>query len=110
MTQDLIYIQLKKMEDLIRLVVLSPTPFIQHTIIEGKHVYFVQGTLSLGRPVIYFFQGAEEIQKKYVVYNRFKDEVGYSDQPSSDGQTVSIPIIEIEKTNLFEKIFEKEVV
>lgn len=103
MVKKLIYVQLKRIEDLVRLTALSITPMVQHITLEDKHIYFVQSVPLLGRPVIYFFEGKEKIDKNFIIYNRFNDEITYSDKLSTDGQSVSIPIIEIERTNLFEK-------
>ncbi|RLG91192.1 MAG: hypothetical protein DRO36_04725 [Candidatus Hecatellales archaeon] len=109
MTKKLIYIRLRRMEDLIRLAALSITPMVQHLALkEDKHIYFVQSTPLLGRPVVYLFEGKENIEKNFIIYNRFNDEIIYSDKLSTDGQSVSIPIIQIEKTNLFEKFFEEK--
>jgi hypothetical protein len=104
LTKKLIYVQLKRIEDLVRLAALSITPMVQHITLEGEHVYFVQSVPLLGRPVVYFLKERKKIDKNFIIYNRFNDEITYSDKLSTDGQSVSIPIIEIEKTNLFEKL------
>ena len=46
---------------------------------------------------------AGEIKDKYIVYNRFRDTISFSSKKESNGQNVSIPILEIERTNIFEK-------
>lgn len=104
MAEKLIYVQLKRIEDLVRLAALSITPMVQHITLENKHVYFIQSVPLLGRPIVYFFEGKEKIDKNFIIYNRFNDGITYSDKLSTDGQSVSIPIIEIEKTNLFEEL------
>ena len=106
MSREIGYIQLKRFEDLIRLVSLFSTPFLQHIKLEnGKHVYFVQGSLMIGRPLIYFYEGNEEVKGKYVIYNRFKDEITFSDKASSDAQSVPILILEVEKTNVLTEVY-----
>jgi len=108
LTKRLAYVKFKRLEDLVRLVALSLTPIIQHTTIKNKHVYFIQSVPLLGRPLIYFFESDDEIEKRYIIYNKFKDEISFSDKLSTDGQSVSIPILEVEKTNLLKKIYEEE--
>ena len=98
--EDLCYIQLKKLEDLVRLVSSSQTLFLQHIALNGKHIYFIQSMLSLSKPMVYLYQDMKPIEKKYIIYNRFKDEVAFSDIASTDGQSVNIAILEIENTNL----------
>jgi hypothetical protein len=100
MSQKPVYVQFKNMEDLVRFVAFSPTPFIQHIEIKEKHIYFIHA-LSLGGSVIYFVELNEKINKRYVVFNRFRDEISFSDQLGSDGQSAYIPILELEKTNIF---------
>ncbi len=96
------YIQFKNFEDLVRLVASSPTPFIQHFKFKDKHAYFVQSILSFIRPLMYVYKDQKSFEKKYVVYNRFKDSVSFSDILGSDGQSVYITILNIENTNLLD--------
>jgi len=106
LSQELGYIQLKRFEDLIRLVSLSSTPVLQHIKLEnGKHVYFIQTSLMVGRPLIYFYEGSEEVKGRYIIYNRFKDEITFSDKASSDAQSVPILILEVEKTNVLTEVY-----
>lgn len=105
--EDLIYIQFKNLDDLVRLVASSPTLFLQHVQLNGKHAYFIQSMLALGKPMIYIYKDSKPIEKKYIVYNRFKDEVSFSDTLSSDGQSAYITILEIENTNLIDSGLKK---
>lgn len=102
MAQQLNYAKLKSFDDLIRFVGMSPTPFVQHIAIEGKHVYFVQIMGFGGGRMIYYFERNEKIEEKYIVFNRFRDQVtSFSNTFGSDGQSTYIPILELEKTNIF---------
>jgi hypothetical protein len=93
------YIQFKTFNDFIRFVTLSPTPFIQHVILDGRQVYFVQ--IGFREPVLYFVERDDAVEEKYIVYNRFRDVVSFSHKIESDGQSVCVPILEVEKTNIF---------
>lgn len=103
MNEHLSYAKLKAFNDLVRFVGLSPTPFLFHIELEGKHLYFIQITSFGGGRMIYYSELEERIEEKYVVFNRFRDEISFSDQFSSGGQSAHIPIFELEKTNLFKE-------
>jgi hypothetical protein len=51
--------------------------------------------------MVYFADLDDRIEEKYVVFNRYRGEITYSDQFSSDGQSTHIPIFELEGTNIF---------
>lgn len=96
------YIQFKKFDDFIRFVTLSPTPFIQYINLNSHNVYFVQ-LAGFGEHMLYYVELDKEIEAKYVIYNRFRDVVSFSSKIESDGQSVSVPILEILKTNAFKE-------
>ena len=97
---EVFYVAFSNFEDLIKFVAYSPTPFIQHVEVEGKHVYFVHSTLLAGRPIVYYVCLDSKLEKKYVIYNKFNDVISYSDKLETGGQSVTIPILEINDTNL----------
>lgn len=101
MNRDLSYAKLKAFNDLVRFVGMSSSPFLFHVELEGKHVYFIQIMSFGGGRMIYYAELDERISEKYIVFNRFRDEISFSDQFSSSGQSAHIPIFELEKTNLF---------
>ena len=104
MPEEFIYMKLSRLEDLVKLVSLSPSPFIQHTTIKNENIYFIQSLVTMSQPMIYLFKTREKIEKKYVVYNRFSDEITFSDKLGQDGQSLYIPILEVEKTNLLKQL------
>jgi hypothetical protein len=94
------YIQFKKFDDFIRFVTISPAPFVHYTKLNGYNVYFIQ-LVGFGERVLYYVEMEKEIAEKYVIYNRFRDVVSFSNKIESDGQSVSVPILEVVKTNAF---------
>lgn len=104
MPEELIYIQFSRLDDLVKLVALSPGSFIQHVAVEGKHIYFIQSLMMTSKPMVYIFRSKEKIEKNYVVYNRFSDEITFSAQPGQDGQSIYIPILEVERTNILKQL------
>lgn len=96
------YAKFKTLDDFIKFVANSQIPFIYHTVIREKDVYFVHIVLIEG--MIYYIAQDEPIKSKYVIYNRFRDQVSLADKLEVDPQKAALPILEVEKTNLFEKI------
>ena len=101
MSQQLSYAKLKKFDDLVRFIVVSSIPFVQYVELNGKHVYFIQIMGFGAGKIIYYFEHNKRIEEKYIVFNRFRDQITFSNTFGSDGQSSSIPILELEKTNIF---------
>ena len=100
-TMSQAYIQFKNVTDFIRFITISPTPFILYIKLNDHHVYFIQ-MAGLGERVLYYVELEKKIEEQYVVYNRFRDTISFSRKLESDGQSVNIPILEVEKTNAFQ--------
>lgn len=79
---------------------MSSNPFLQYLELNGKNIYFVQ-ILGFGGKIVYYCEMKERLKNRYIVFNRFKDEVSYSDELLSGGQSVCIKILELEKTSAF---------
>lgn len=96
-------IQLRTLEDLVRLLGSSPSiGAIQHTSLEGRHIYFVLGG-TFRETFIYYVVKEEEVQGKYIVYNGITGEIFPSKRLRTEPNLTSIPIIEIEKQDVFSK-------
>jgi len=93
------FIKFKTFDDFIKFVAVSQIPFIHHTSIKEKAVYFVQ--IVLLEAIVYYVELDQAIKEKYVIYNRFKDQVNTSDKLEMDPQKATLPILEVEATNLF---------
>ncbi len=104
MPEQLSYAKLKAFNDLVQFVGMSPNPFLFHVELEGKHLYFIQITSFGGGRMIYYSELEDQIEDKYVVFNRFRGEISFSDQFTSSGQSAHIPIFDLEKTNLFTRL------
>jgi len=101
MSQQLNYAKMKSFDDLMRFIIFSSIPLVQYVELNGRHIYFIQIMgFSAGR-TIYYFERDKKIEEKYVVFNRFRDQVSFSNSFGSDGQSAYIPILELEKTNIF---------
>lgn len=96
------YAKFKTFDDFVKFVANSQIPFIYHTTIKEKAVYFIHIILVEG--MVYYVEQEEPIKSKYIVYNRFRDQVSLADKLEVDPQKVTLPILEVETTNVFEKI------
>ncbi|MFQ5762837.1 MAG: hypothetical protein ACE5PO_07360 [Candidatus Bathyarchaeia archaeon] len=101
MQERLIFSQLASLPDLVRLVSVSPTPFLEHASMGGKDVYFIHAITLAGPPMVYYVELREKLTNKYIVFNRYKDEITFSDTLGSDPQSAYIPILEVKRTNIF---------
>jgi hypothetical protein len=70
-------------------------------VINDKNLYFVQAIGFGGGRMIYYLGCDEAIKGRYVILNRFKDEVYPIDKIISDGQSAGIKILELKRTNIF---------
>jgi len=98
----MMYIQFKNFNDFIRFITFSTTPFIQYVNMNDHNVYFIQIAV-FGELMLYYAELDKKIEDKYVVYNRFRDSVSFSNKMESDGQNISVPILEVERTNVFQE-------
>jgi hypothetical protein len=93
------FAKFKTFEDLVRFVANSQIPFIYHTTVKGKTIYFVHVILLEG--MVYYVEQEEPIKGKYVIYNRFRDQVSFTDKLEMDPQKATLPILEVEMTSVF---------
>jgi hypothetical protein len=89
----------KTFDDFVRFVANSQIPFIFHATVKGKAVYFVHVLLVEG--MVYYFEQEGPIKDRYVVYNRFRDQVSFTDKLELDPQKVTLAILEVEATSVF---------
>lgn len=93
------FVKFKTFEDFAKFVAISQIPYIHHTTIKGKAIYFVHITLVEG--IVYYVEQDKPIKEKYVLYNRFRDQVGFTDKLEMDPQRATLPILEVETASVF---------
>lgn len=93
------FVKFKAFDDFVKFVAVSQIPFIHHTTIKGKAIYFVHIGLIDG--TVYYVEQDHPAKEKYVLYNRFRDQVSFSDKLEMDAQKATLPILEVEETNIF---------
>jgi len=94
------YIQLKTLDDLIKIVAGSPTAFIQHFPHDKKQIYFVNVIFHTGGSLVYFVVQDEKIDKKFITFNKVNGTIDFRDDIRLDANLAFIPIIEIQKQNV----------
>ncbi len=94
------YAQFKSFRDLLGFVVSSQIPFIHHVTVGGREVYFIQ-LIGMAERVVYYVEMGEAIKERYVCFNRFKDQITFTNRIETDPQSITLPILEIERTNVF---------
>ncbi|HDN62976.1 MAG TPA: hypothetical protein ENF56_03330 [Candidatus Bathyarchaeota archaeon] len=97
-------IELKSIEDLVLLA--STSPFgsaIQHFENEdGENIYFMFGG-TRGETYIFYVK-SEKINNKFINLDTTQNKIVYSDKPVIDPKFKVIPIIEVEKQDLFKDL------
>ncbi len=91
----------KRLEDLVKFVSMTPEPFLNHIERGGKHLYFFVLPFS-GGLVVSYFAGDKKIEGTYVVFNRMSGMVSSSNKPTFDAQSIDLPILEVEATDLLD--------
>lgn len=104
MSEEIKYVQLRKFEDIVKMLATSmrPPP-LHHTKAGEKHVYFIPASLGLGKSVIYFVEMEKEVEKKYVVYDTIQDKFSFSDEISTKPSLKHFVIVEVKAQNILPK-------
>ncbi len=100
-SKELYSIEVKELDDLIRLIAFSHTPILHHLELKKNHMYFVRVALGGGSTLIYYVVIDHAISGKYVVYNILRGSIEFSDTMSTDTGLRHIPVLEISAQNIF---------
>jgi len=100
-SKELYSIEVKELDDLIRLVAFSHTPILHHLELKKNHMYFVRIALGGGYTLIYYVITDGPISGKYVVYNILRGSIEFSNTMSTDTGLRHIPVLEISTQNIF---------
>lgn len=104
MNEELKYVQLEKVEDIIKMMSTSRrAPPLHHKKVEGGHIYFLPASLALGRGVIYFVKMKEKMVKKYIVLDVVHDKISFSDELSTKPSLKHFQIVEVKAQNILPK-------
>ncbi len=94
-------IRYKRLDDLAKFVSMTPQPFLNHVERDGKHLYFFVLPFS-GGLVVSYFAADKKIEGAYVTLNRMTGTVSSSSKPTFDAQSLDLPILEVDATDLLD--------
>lgn len=100
-TSRLTSIRYKRLDDLVKFVSMTPQPFLNHSERDGRHVYFFVIPFSGGLLVAYF-AAEKKIDGDYVTINRMTGHFSASSKPTFDAQSLDLPILEVDSTDLLD--------
>lgn len=98
-----ISIKYKRLDDLVKFVSMSPSPFVNHAERGGKHYYFVAFPFS-GGLVVSYFAADKKIEGEYITVNRMSGKFTANSKPSFDAQSLDLPILEVESTDILDSM------
>ncbi len=94
-------IKYRRLDDLVKFVSMTPQPFLNHIERAGKHLYFFVLPFSGGLLVSYL-SADKKIEGEYITINRMSGRFSASSKPSFDAQSLDMPILEVEATDLLD--------
>lgn len=98
-TQRLTSIRYTRLDDLVKFVSISPAPFLNHMERGGRHLYFFVLPFS-GGLILPYYSSETRVEGEYLTLNRMTGLSSASRKPSFDAQSLDIPILEVESTDL----------
>jgi len=101
LNNEIKYVQLEKLEDIIRMMSASMrSPPLHHKKVKDGHIYFLPASLALGKAVIYFVKVKEKVEKKYIVLDTIHDKISFSDELSTKPSLRHFSIVEVKAQNI----------
>jgi hypothetical protein len=95
------FVGYKKLDDLVKLVSMSPQPFLNHMERDGRHFYFFVMPLS-GAPIIYYFAADKKVEGEYITLNRMSGRFSSSNKPTFDAQSTDVSILEVDRADFLD--------
>ena len=99
------YLKYKTYDDLLKVIlyssqsVLGAIPLLYHINYNNQDIIFIQ-TGGVGGTTIHYIVVKEKPSKKFIELKRLSGEFSFVDKIGSDGMSLYVPIIEIEKSTL----------
>jgi len=101
LSNEIKYIQLEKLEDIIKMMSASMrSPPLHHKEARDGHVYFLPASLALGKAVIYFVKVKEKVEKKYIVLDMVHDTISFTDELSTKPSLKHFSVVEVTSENI----------
>ena len=99
------YLKYKTYDDLLKVIlyssqsVLGAIPLLYHINYNNQDIIFIQ-TGGVGGTTVHYITVKEKPSKKFIELKRLTGEFSFVDKIGSDGMSLYVPIIEIEKSTL----------
>jgi hypothetical protein len=99
------YMKYKNYDDLLKVIlyssqsVLGVVPLLYHINYNNQDIVFLQ-TGAVGGIVIHYLVNKEKPQKKFIELKRLTGDFNFVEKIGSDGMSLYIPIIELDKSTL----------
>lgn len=101
LSDEVKYLQLQKLQDLIRVTSASRgSPPLHNKEAKDGHIYLLPASLALGTAVIYFVKTKEKVEKKYIVLDVVHDKMSFSDELSTKPSLKHFQIVEVKAQNI----------
>jgi hypothetical protein len=96
-------IRYKRFDDLVKFVSMTPQPFLNHMERDGRHIYFFLLPFS-GGLVVSYFAADKKVDGEFITINRMSGRFSASNKPTFDAQSLDLPILEVEATDILDSI------
>ena len=102
---EITYLKYKEYGDLLKVIlyssqsVLGAVPLIYHQNYNGQNIIFIQ-TGTVGGNVIHYLVSSNAPAKKFIELKRLTGEYSFVEKIGTDGMSLYIPILELEKSTL----------
>ena len=99
------YLKYKTHEDLLKVIlyssqsVLGAIPLLYHIQYNNQDILFLQ-TAGVGASTVHYMMIKEKPSKKFIELKRLSGEFSFVDKIGSDGMSLYVPILELEKSTL----------
>jgi hypothetical protein len=99
------YLKYKTYEDLLKVIlyssqsVLGAIPLLYHINYNNQEVLFIQ-TGGVGSNTVHYMLVKEKPSKKFIELKRLTGEFSFVDKIGSDGMSLYVPILDLEKSTL----------
>ncbi|MDC8451531.1 MAG: hypothetical protein LV477_01325 [Candidatus Nitrosotalea sp.] len=99
------YLKYKEYGDLLKVIlyssqsVLGAVPLIYHLNVNNQNIIFIQ-TGTIGGNVIHYLISNGPPAKKFIELKRLTGDYAFVEKIGTDGMSLYIPILELEKSNL----------
>jgi len=103
--ESVTYLKYKTYEDLLKVIlyssqsVLGAIPLLYHINYNNQDILFIQ-TGGVGSNTIHYIIVKEKPSKKFIELKRLTGEFSFVDKIGSDGMSLYIPILDLEKSTL----------